>query len=94
VPDPGPSPFEIALDHETQELIESVLADVPECYRTVVVLREVEGLAYDEITVILGISLGTVKSRLARGRECLRRALAARLSPPDRVQLPLRTRSI
>jgi len=79
VPDPGPSPFEIALDHEAEQLIESALAEVNPSFRAALVLRDVEGLAYDDIAEILEISLGTVKSRILRGRDALKERLAAHL---------------
>jgi RNA polymerase sigma-70 factor (ECF subfamily) len=80
LPDPGRSPFEMALDHETRELIEEALAQVNPRFRAALVLREIEGLSYEEIVEILDISLGTVKSRILRGREALRKQLAGRLS--------------
>lgn len=81
LPDPGRSPFEAALDHETQALIEDALAKVSPKFRTAVVLRDIEGLSYEEISVILEVSLGTVKSRILRGRDSLRIHLADRLEP-------------
>jgi RNA polymerase sigma-70 factor (ECF subfamily) len=78
-PDPGRNPYEIALDHETEALIESALGRVSPNYRAALVLREVEGLSYEEIADILRISLGTVKSRILRGRESLRKRLTERL---------------
>ena len=91
LPDPGPSPFDLALDLETQTLIEEALAAVPGSYRTALVLREVEGLPYDEIASILGISLGTVKSRILRGREALRCAIAEKMEPAvARAAVPLK----
>ena len=48
------------------------LRQLPEPFRTVVILRDLEGMAYDEIAEILGAQLGTVKSRLVRGRAMLR----------------------
>jgi len=87
VPDPGPSPFEIALDHEAEQLIELALSEVNPNFRAALVLRDVEGLAYDEIAEILEISLGTVKSRILRGREALKERLSAHLEPiPQPVQ--------
>ena len=77
--DPGPSPFEITLDHETQMLIEEALARVNPAFRSALVLREIEGLTYEEIAEILNVSLGTVKSRILRGRDALRKRLAERL---------------
>ena len=81
LPDPGRSPFEVTLDHETQLLIEEALAGVNPKFRAALVLREVEGLSYEEIADILEISLGTVKSRILRGREALKKYLAGRLEP-------------
>jgi len=57
-------------------------------YRTALVLREVEELSYEEIAEILEISLGTVKSRILRGREALRRELSALLEPAEAAMLP------
>src|SRR5262249_52338085 len=81
LPDPGRSPFETALDHETQALIEAALAQVNPKFRAALVLREIEGLSYEEIAEILEINLGTVKSRILRGRDALRKQLAGRLEP-------------
>jgi len=81
LPDPGRSPFEVTLDHETQALIEEALAQVNPTFRAALVLREIEGLSYEEIAEILEISLGTVKSRILRGRDALRKHLAGRLEP-------------
>jgi RNA polymerase sigma-70 factor (ECF subfamily) len=81
LPDPAPSPFEEVLDHEVQELVEEALKRVSETYRTALVLREVEELSYEEVADILEISLGTVKSRILRGREALRKELSAMLQP-------------
>jgi RNA polymerase sigma-70 factor (ECF subfamily) len=84
--DAGPSPFDMTLDHETAELIENALKDVSQPFRAALVLREVEGLSYEEVSEILEISLGTVKSRILRGREALRKSLTARLQ--QRSQVP------
>lgn len=81
VVDPGPSPFEIALDHEAEQLIELALTEMNPSFRAALVLRDIEGLAYDEIAEILEISLGTVKSRILRGREALKVRLTAHLDP-------------
>jgi RNA polymerase sigma-70 factor (ECF subfamily) len=79
VPDPGRNPYELALDHETEALLETALQSVSPNYRAALILREVEGLSYEEIAAILGISLGTVKSRILRGRESLKKRLTERL---------------
>lgn len=69
------SPFEHMIHEEVRSKVELELREVPEPYRTAVVLRDIEGLAYEEIAAVLELSLGTVKSRLTRGRACLRKRL-------------------
>lgn len=76
--DPGRSPFDQALDSENRTLIERALAKINPVFRTAVVLRDIENLSYEEIAEILQVSLGTVKSRILRGREALRRELTQR----------------
>ena len=73
--DPGRSPYEQALDNETRALIEHALTMINPVFRTAVVLRDIQNLSYEEIAEILQVSLGTVKSRIVRGREALRREL-------------------
>ena len=70
------SPFENAADDELRARIEKELRNVPEPYRTTVVLRDIEDLSYEEIAEITQVSLGTVKSRITRGREALRKVLS------------------
>lgn len=77
--DRGESPFEFTMNREAQSLLEEALSTLNPAYRSVLVLREVEELGYEEIAEILQISLGTVKSRIVRGREALRRELSRRL---------------
>jgi len=81
VPDSERSPFDCTFDREKHELIENALARINPLFREVVVLRDVEELSYEEIAEVLQISLGTVKSRILRGREALREELTARLEP-------------
>ena len=81
VPDSERSPFDCTFDREKHELIENALARINPLFREVVVLRDVEDLSYEEIAEVLQISLGTVKSRILRGREALRQELTARLEP-------------
>jgi len=66
------NPFDSLLSQETQKMVRSALDRLPQCSRTVLVLREMEELSYEEIAEILHISLGTVKSRLARARLALK----------------------
>lgn len=76
------TPYEWMEQNERRELVAKALKSLAEPYRTVVVLREVEDLSYEEITEVLGVADGTVKSRLKRGRELLRRKLAVSLARP------------
>jgi len=69
------SPYQLLEQAERQEMVRTALASVPEPYRTAVILREIEGLSYEEMAQVLGVPEGTVKSRLLRGRELLRRKL-------------------
>jgi RNA polymerase sigma-70 factor, ECF subfamily len=73
--DRGESPLEIFAHEEIRARVESELKQVSEPYRTTVVLRDIEGLSYEEIAEVLQISLGTVKSRLIRGRDALKKRL-------------------
>ena len=79
--DPGRSPYDCAAGQELQALVEEALGKVNPTFRAALVLREIEGLSYEEISEILNVSLGTVKSRILRGRDALRKHLAGRLEP-------------
>src|SRR5947209_8867593 len=73
--DKGESPFDQVAHEEIRARVDHELQQVSEPYRTTVVLRDIEGLSYEEIAEVLQISLGTVKSRLIRGREALKKRL-------------------
>jgi RNA polymerase sigma-70 factor, ECF subfamily len=77
--DPGRTPFDQAADHETRALVEAALEKLNAKFRAAVVLRDIEDLSYEEIATVLDVSLGTVKSRILRGREALRKVLEGRL---------------
>ncbi len=68
-PDPGPE--ENLTTAEFYEQLHAAIADLPEAFRTTIVLREIDGRSYEEIAEITGVSLGTVKSRIARARQRL-----------------------
>lgn len=70
--DQHPSPFDCAVSAEVKARVEAALREVPEPFRTALVLRDIEGLSYEECAEVLGTQLGTVKSRLMRGRAALR----------------------
>ena len=73
--DQAPSPNDDLATREFYELLQSAIADLPEAFRTTIVLREIEGMPYEEIAQITGVSLGTVKSRIARARVKLQSVL-------------------
>ena len=64
----APGPDEALTTQEFYDELRSAIADLPEVFRTTIVLREIQGMAYEEIAEITGVSLGTVKSRIARAR--------------------------
>src|SRR5207302_11181198 len=71
------SPFDSVAHKEVRARVEEELRKVPEPYRTTLMLRDLEEMSYEEIAEVLEISLGTVKSRLTRGRQALRQRLAS-----------------
>ena len=73
--DPADSPYEMAMHQENRARVEAALLQVPEPFRTTLILRDIEGFVYEEVAEIQGVSLGTVKSRLVRGRALLRAIL-------------------
>lgn len=84
--DPGRSPFDSVSDHEQHALVEAALARLNPSFRTAVVLRDIEELSYEEIAEVLQVALGTVKSRILRGRDALRKELAGQLEPQAAIQ--------
>ena len=72
-------PEQHALAHERERALKGAPKALGRAYRETVVLRDIEGFSYEEIAVTLEISIGTVKSRLSRGREELRRKLEGSL---------------
>jgi RNA polymerase sigma-70 factor (ECF subfamily) len=77
--DNGNNPERETLAHERERALRRALSSLKHVYREAVVLRDIEGFAYEEIAVALNINVGTVKSRLARGRQELRRKLEGSL---------------
>lgn len=73
------SPEQETLAHERERALRKALQSLSLSYRETVILRDIEGLAYEEIAQTLGINVGTVKSRLARGRQELRSRLEGSL---------------
>lgn len=75
--DQGERPDDVALRRELAAAIQRGLADLPEDQRVVIILSDIQGMAYEEIAAVTGANLGTVKSRLSRGRARLRDILRA-----------------
>ncbi|TQL69697.1 RNA polymerase sigma-29 (SigE) subunit [Nocardioides albertanoniae] len=82
----GPTPDVAYTDQRFDDDIERALATLPPDFRAAVVLCDVEGLSYEEISEILGAKLGTVRSRIHRGRAMLRDALAHRAPRGGRLR--------
>ncbi|MGD2114665.1 MAG: sigma-70 family RNA polymerase sigma factor [Acidobacteriota bacterium] len=83
VADSRRGPEELAMAGDAERALRAALAELPRSFREAVVLRDLEGLAYDEIAEVLGVKIGTVRSRIARGRRRLSELLGP---PPDRRQ--------
>jgi RNA polymerase sigma-70 factor, ECF subfamily len=75
IADKAENPEESVLIREREKALTNALFTLPDIFREVIVLCDIEGLSYDEISQSLGINIGTVKSRIARGRDELRKKL-------------------
>ena len=92
--DPAESPYDMATHAENRARVEKALRQVPEPFRSTLILRDIEGFLYEEVAEIQGVNLGTVKSRLMRGRASLKAILtepAAGIGSPVRAgfEVPL-----
>ncbi len=75
VEDLGATPFDQLAAQEIQVAVQGALQQVPEVFRSAVILRDLEGLSYEEVAEVLEVSVGTVKSRILRGRRALKEIL-------------------
>lgn len=77
IPENKPLPAQILVNQEKTELIEAALGSLEDEFRVIVVLRDIEGLSYKDIGQILKVNIGTLKSRLHRGRMKLKDKLGS-----------------
>jgi RNA polymerase sigma-70 factor (ECF subfamily) len=75
--DKTPTPADVAENRELCELVQNALGKLDDEHRTIIVLRDIEGMDYAQIADVLAMELGTVKSRLSRARAALRQILEA-----------------
>jgi RNA polymerase sigma-70 factor, ECF subfamily len=82
IEDASSTPFDQAASHEVQQAVQQALLKVPEVFRSAVILRDLEGMSYEEVAEVLTVTVGTVKSRILRGRRMLREILDPVLRNP------------
>ena len=75
IEDLSATPFDQLAAHEIQQAVQHALQEIPQVFRGAVILRDLEGLSYEEIAEVLECSVGTVKSRILRGRRALKELL-------------------
>lgn len=76
--DGGDGPEQRTVRREQRRMLEVLIAELPEDMRAAIVLRDIQGLSYDDISAALGVNVGTIKSRISRGRERLREKIQGR----------------
>jgi RNA polymerase sigma-70 factor (ECF subfamily) len=86
VEDHSATPYDQMATHEIQAVVQTALQEVPEVFRSALVLRDLEGLSYEEVAEVLDCSVGTVKSRILRGRRTLKELLEPMLGEKEFAQ--------
>ena len=82
--DAGETPERHTLRREVRQTLQAMISELPEDMRAAVVLRDIQGYSYDEIAEMLDTNVGTIKSRISRGRERLREKISGRSELFDR----------
>ena len=75
IEDASRTPYDEVASREVQEAVQQAMLGVPEVFRSAVILRDLEGMSYEEVAEVLDVSVGAVKSRILRGRRLLREIL-------------------
>jgi RNA polymerase sigma-70 factor (ECF subfamily) len=86
IEDLAATPFDQLAAHEIQDVVQGALQQVPDVFRSAVILRDLEGLSYEEVAEVLDCSVGTVKSRILRGRRTLKDILEPLLGEKDTLR--------
>ena len=95
IEDLAQTPFDQFAAHEIQAAVQTALQQIPDVFRSAVILRDLEGLSYEEVAEVLECSVGTVKSRILRGRRALKDLLEPLLSErPANLPIAQRTERI
>ena len=94
IADAGATPFDLLASQELQAAVQAALQQVPHAFRSAVILRDLEGLSYEEVAEVLECTVGTVKSRILRGRRALKDILDPLLGvreivPPRRESISI-----
>ena len=76
LPSEEPTPADIMMTQEFHDHLKQAMQELPEVFQKTIAMRELQGLSYEEIASITGVSLGTVKSRIARARQRLQEKLS------------------
>ena len=85
--DPGETPEKHAMQRDLGRHLQAYIQELPEDMRAAIVLRDIQGYSYEEIASILDANVGTIKSRISRGREKLREKISARPELFDRADV-------